>query len=370
MADQDRPTGATESAENDVGGKSTEAVEKATGAPSTDFKSVIREVQRAVSDEVKAGIKQAATDTVAPAARKATTSALVYATTKAPGLLGNAVKDAIVPKLKEAGGAKAVAGTTLSKFPGLASKASGALIKLPTKLPTPGRLGSKLGAGGGGGAGGEELKGTGRGRRLPMQAAIDVSVPIEVAYDQWTQFEEFPKFMFRVERIEQQDPTHLIWHEKIWGIRRQWEAEIVEQRPNERIVWRSTSGPQNVGVINFHRLSDPRLTRVQVNLDFQPTGLIEKTGSGWRAAIRALDTDLKRFKAYVEMKDEATGAWRGRIQDGEVQSEEGEQPPEDDQQQGEQSPPQAAEAESGAAQEQQAPEGEEDSGEAETSGAA
>jgi hypothetical protein len=161
-----------------------------------------------------------------------------------------------------------------------------------------------------------------------MQASIDVSVPVEVAYNQWTQFEDLPKFMFRAERIEQKDDTHLIWHEKIWGVRRQWEAEIVEQRPNERIVWRSTSGPHNVGVVSFHQLHDPRLTRVQVNLDFEPTGLIEKTGRGWRATIRALDTDLQRFKAYVEMKDAATGAWRGRIKEGEVQAEEeGEQEP-------------------------------------------
>jgi hypothetical protein len=157
-----------------------------------------------------------------------------------------------------------------------------------------------------------------------MQASIDVSVPLEVAYNQWTQFEEFPKFMFRVERIEQKDDTHLIWHEKIWGVRRQWEAEIVEQRPNQRIMWRSTSGPQNVGVVNFHQLRDPRLTRVQVDLDFQPVGLIEKTGRGWRAAIRALDSDLQRFKAFVEIKDAATGAWRGRINDAEVQDEHGE----------------------------------------------
>jgi uncharacterized membrane protein len=235
------------------------------------------------------------------------------------------VRDTVAPKLKEAGGAKALAGTALARFPGAISKVPGAL----SKIPGAGGLGSMLGTGGrgggGGGGGGDELKGVGRGRRLPMQAAIDVSVPVEVAYDQWTQFEEFPKFMFRVERIEQKDETHLIWHEKIWGIRRQWEAEIVEQRPNERILWRSTSGPQNVGVINFHQLHDPRLTRIQVNLDFQPTGIIEKTGSGWRAAIRALDTDLKRFKAYVEMKDAATGAWKGRIKDAELQSEEGEE---------------------------------------------
>jgi uncharacterized membrane protein len=341
--DQDRPQGAGESgpgtetdsdseARNSGGqsavtavrgaaGEATKGLGTATQAPPMDFKAVLRDVQRTVADEFKAGITQAATETVAPAARKAATSAVIYATTRAPGLVESIVRTTVAPKLKEAGGLQAVAGTVLSKFPGVVTRFPGAL----SKIPVAGALGSMLGkGGGGGGAGGNELTGTGRGRRLPMQAAIDVSVPVQVAYDQWTQFEDFPKFMFRVERIEQKDETHLIWHEKIWGVRRQWEAEIVEQRPNERIIWRSTSGPKNVGVISFHRLHDPRLSRVQVNLDFQPTGLIEKTGSGWRAAIRALDTDLRRFKAYVEMKEEATGTWRGRIKDAEMQGEEGE----------------------------------------------
>jgi uncharacterized membrane protein len=324
----------------DTAGQAKDAIESVAQDPSTDLKTVLREAQKIVGNEVKAGITQAATETVAPAARQAATSALVYVTTKAPGVVENAVKDAIVPKLKEAGGAKAVAGSVLGKFPGVVTKVPKALAKLPA-----GAIGSMLGKQGGGDqkSGGDELKGVGRGRRLPMQAAIDVSVPVGVAYDQWTQFEEFPKFMFRTERIEQKDDTHLIWHEKIWGIRRQWEAEIVEQRPNEQIVWRSTSGPQNVGVVNFHQLHDPRLTRVQVNLDFQPTGLIEKTGSGWRAAIRALDTDLKRFKAFVEMKDAATGAWRGRVKEGEVQQEEA-----GEQQAGEREQPAGEQRETGA----------------------
>jgi uncharacterized membrane protein len=361
--DQDRPQGAGESgpgtetdsdseARNSGGqsavtavrgaaGEATKGLGTATQAPPMDFKAVLRDVQRTVADEFKAGITQAATETVAPAARKAATSAVIYATTRAPGLVESIVRTTVAPKLKEAGGLQAVAGTVLSKFPGVVTRFPGTL----SKIPVAGALGSMLGkGGGGGGAGGNELTGTGRGRRLPMQAAIDVSVPVQVAYDQWTQFEDFPKFMFRVERIEQKDETHLIWHEKIWGVRRQWEAEIVEQRPNERIIWRSTSGPKNVGVISFHRLHDPRLSRVQVNLDFQPTGLIEKTGSGWRAAIRALDTDLRRFKAYVEMKEEATGAWRGRIKDAEMQGEEGEpettegQPPAGEQAEGDARP--------------------------------
>jgi uncharacterized membrane protein len=337
-------------AAKDTAGQSKEALEKAT-PEAVDLKTVLLDARRIIADEVKAGITQAATETVAPAARQAASSALVYVTTKAPGAMQSVVKDSIGPKLKEAGGAKAIAGAVLSKFPSLITKVPRAL----SKLPAAGGLGSmlgKIGGGGrgGGGDGGDELKGTGRGRRLPMQASIDVSVPVEVAYNQWTQFEDLPKFMFRAERIEQKDDTHLIWHEKIWGVRRQWEAEIVEQRPNERIVWRSTSGPHNVGVVSFHRLHDPRLTRVHVNLDFEPTGLIEKTGRGWRATIRALDTDLQRFKAYVEMKDAATGAWRGRIKEGEVQAEEeGEQEPAEGQ------PPAAERGQQGEQAETEAP---------------
>ncbi|HEX8863536.1 MAG TPA: SRPBCC family protein [Actinomycetes bacterium] len=310
----------------DTAGQAKDKLESVAQNPAIDFRTVLREAQKIIADEVKAGITQAASETVAPAARQAATSAVIYMANKAPGLVTNVVRESVAPKLKDAGGAKAVAGTVLGKFPGLVTKFPGALAKGPAGA-VGGAIGSMFtrgnrGQGGGGGGGGGDLSGVGRGRRLPMQAAIDVSVPAEVAYNQWTQFEEFPKFMFRVERIEQKDDTHLIWHEKIWGVRRQWEAEIVEQRPNERIVWKSLSGPQHIGVINFHQLHDPRLSRVQVNLDFQPTGLIEKTGRGWRAAIRALDTDLQRFKAFVEMKEAATGAWRGRVKDGEVQQQE------------------------------------------------
>jgi uncharacterized membrane protein len=309
----------------ETAGQAKDTVEStAESAATANLKAVLREAQKIIADEVKAGITQAASETVAPAARQAATSAVVYMANKAPGLVTNVVKESVAPKLKEAGGAKAVAGSVVGKFPGLVTKFPGTAAKAPA-----GAVGGAIrsmftrGARGkGGGGDGGNLSGVGRGRRLPMQAAIDISVPVEVAYNQWTQFLEFPKFMFRVERIEQKDDTHLIWHEKIWGVRRQWEAEIVEQRPNERIVWKSLSGPQHVGVINFHQLHDPRLSRVQVNLDFEPTGLIEKTGRGWRATIRALDTDLQRFKAFVEMKEAASGAWRGRVKDGEVQQEE------------------------------------------------
>src|SRR5215204_3078240 len=123
--------------------------------------------------------------------------------------------------------------------------------------------------------------------------------------------------MHRVEKVDQRDETHLMWTEKIWGVRRQWEAEITQQRPNERIAWKSLDGTTNFGVVTFHALSDT-LTRVQVNLDFQPQGLFEKTASGFRMSRRALKSDLMRFKAYIEMRDEETGEWRGEVEDGDI----------------------------------------------------
>jgi hypothetical protein len=124
--------------------------------------------------------------------------------------------------------------------------------------------------------------------------------------------------MHRVERVEQKDDTHLMWHENVWGVRRQWESEISDQRPNERIAWQATSGsPQQKGVVSFHELSD-RLTRIEVTLDQQPKGVFEKASSGLRMTRRALKSDLMRFKAFIETRDEETGAWRGEVEQGEV----------------------------------------------------
>jgi uncharacterized membrane protein len=242
--------------------------------------------------ELRGTVREAALEVLKPLAREATTAAAKAAATKGPGL----VKDRVMPKVEEAGGAGALAKGALSKGGDVA-----------------GGITEKFGRN----KKGKAPSGTGRGRRLPVQEYIDVAVDLQTAYDQWTQFEEFPRFMHRVEKVEQLDDTTLMWHENIWGVRRSWEAEIVEQLPSERIVWRTTSGPKQVGVVTFHRLSD-RLTRVQVNLDFQPEGLFEKAASGMRITRRALRSDLMRFKAYIEMEDEATGAWRGRIEEGEV----------------------------------------------------
>ena len=162
-------------------------------------------------------------------------------------------------------------------------------------------------------------QGWGKGRRNPIQRWVDVAVPLETAYNQWTQFEEFPKFMHRVVSVNQddEDRAKLKWQEKIWFSKRDWEAEITEQTPDTRIAWRTVSGTSHVGHVTFHRLDD-ELTRVTVNIDFNPSGMMEKMASGLRFVKRAAESDLCRFKAFIETHGEATGAWRGRIEDGEV----------------------------------------------------
>jgi uncharacterized membrane protein len=254
-----------------------------------------------ITGEIKDTVREAAIEILRPAVRKATTAAAKYAVTQGPSLITNKVG----PKVADAGGAGALAKGLASKGGGVAGAVGGVASALG------GKLGKKEG---------ESPSGTGRGRRLPVQEYIDVGVDLETAYDQFTQFEDWPEFMHRVERIEQRDDSTLMWHENIWGVRRSWEAEITEQTPCERLVWRSKGGPQTIGIVTFHRLSD-RLTRIAITMDFQPKGLFEKTASGTRISRRALKSDLMRFKAFIELRDEATGAWRGRIEEGEVTDE-------------------------------------------------
>lgn len=157
----------------------------------------------------------------------------------------------------------------------------------------------------------------GSGRRMPIQQSVDVAVPIKVAYNRWTMFEDWPDFMHRVESVDQADDTTLSVSMKIWGITRRFEAQIVEQRPDQRIEWNVNEGLSHTGVVTFHKLSD-RLTRIEVSLDFEPHGMFEKMGRGMRFAKRAVRADLHRFKALVELEEEAEGGWRGTIEDGEV----------------------------------------------------
>ncbi len=157
----------------------------------------------------------------------------------------------------------------------------------------------------------------GSGRRMPMQQAVDVAVPLKAAYNLWTEFEEWPSFMHRVDSAQQLDDSTVSFSTKVWGITKQFEAEIIEQRPDERIEWKVSEGLAHSGVVTFHKLA-PRLTRIEVTLDMKPDGMVEKMGRGMRFAKRAVRGDLHRFKAYAEMEEEPEGGWRGTIEDGEV----------------------------------------------------
>jgi polyketide cyclase/dehydrase/lipid transport protein len=169
--------------------------------------------------------------------------------------------------------------------------------------------------GGGGDSGGKP--GVGKGRRMPIQQSVDVAVPLSTAYNQWTQFEEWPSFMHRVDNVSQEDETHVSFKAKIWGVSKEFKAEILDQRPDDRIKWHVTEGLTHSGVVSFHELA-PRLTRIEVTLDVEPGSLIEKAARGMRHVKRAVRADLARFKAYIEMEEEESGSWRGKIDDGDV----------------------------------------------------
>jgi len=208
--------------------------------------------------------------------------------------VGSQLKDAVSSKVDEAGGAG-----------GLVKEAAGGLLP----------FGGSGDGGGGGSKGG--VAGVGKGRRMPVQQWIDVAVPIETAYNQWTQFEDWPNFMHRVTRVTQEDDCTVSFATKIWGKTKEFEAKIDTQRPDERIKWRVSQGITHTGVVTFHELA-PRLTRIELNVDVDPGSLIEKAARGMRHIKRAMRADLHRFKAFIEIQEQETGAWRGRIEDGEL----------------------------------------------------
>jgi uncharacterized membrane protein len=221
-------------------------------------------------------------------------SAVSDATSKLGDSIGKGVGDKVKEKVDESGGAG-----------GIAKEAAGGLL--------PGFGGGGSDGGGGG------MEGVGKGRRMPVQQAIDVAVPIETAYNQWTQYEDWTEFMHRIVRVSQDedDPTTVNFQAKIWTRTRDFEAEIITQRPDERIKWQVAQGITHTGVVTFHELA-PRLTRIEINMDVEPGGMIEKAARGMRHVKRAVRADLHRFKAFIEMQEMETGAWRGVIEDGEL----------------------------------------------------
>lgn len=145
-----------------------------------------------------------------------------------------------------------------------------------------------------------------------VEESIDVAVPVTTAYNQWTQFESFPHFMNGVISITQLSDTTNHWVTKIGGVEREFDTEITEQHPDERVAWKSTDGKSHAGVVTFHRLGDAE-TRVTVQMDWDPETLVEKIGSAVGADDRQVKSDLARFKEFIESRGSETGSWRGDV---------------------------------------------------------
>jgi uncharacterized membrane protein len=145
-----------------------------------------------------------------------------------------------------------------------------------------------------------------------IEQSIEVAVPVRTAYNQWTQFEEFPRFMEGVEEVRQVDDTRLLWRTKVGGRQQEFDTQITEQRPDERIAWTATQGAEQAGVVTFHRVDDGR-TKVMLQLEAEPEGAIEKVGDAVGVLKRRVKGDLVRFKELIESRGAETGAWRGEV---------------------------------------------------------
>ena len=146
-----------------------------------------------------------------------------------------------------------------------------------------------------------------------VQESVDVQVPVRTAYNQWTQFETFPQFMDGVLEITQLDDKRNHWVTKVGGVQREFDTEITEQHPDERVAWKSIGGDtEHAGVVTFHRLSDDE-TRVMIQIDWQPSGLVEKAGAALGVDDHRVKADAKRFKTFIESRGNETGAWRGEV---------------------------------------------------------
>lgn len=152
---------------------------------------------------------------------------------------------------------------------------------------------------------------------VEIDERIEVQVPVRMAYDQWTQFEEFPTFMEGVESVRQTDDAHLHWVAEVAGVHREWDAEIVEQVPDEVVAWRSTDGATNAGAVRF-RSVEPGRCEVHLHLEFEPEGMVEAIGDKTGMVRRRAEGDLRRFKDAVEARPGPSGAWRGTVVEGTV----------------------------------------------------
>ena len=150
-----------------------------------------------------------------------------------------------------------------------------------------------------------------------IEKSIEVNVPLPTAYNQWTQFEEFPKFMEGVESVKQLDDVTLHWKAEILGQERDWEAKISEQEPDQRISWHSTTGPTNAGVVTFHRIDD-NSCKVMLQMEIEPDDAATKVGDALGIVTARVKGDMKRFKEFIESRGQETGAWRGEVKQEKV----------------------------------------------------
>jgi uncharacterized membrane protein len=148
-----------------------------------------------------------------------------------------------------------------------------------------------------------------------VEKSIEIEKPLRMVYDQWTQFEEFPRFMEGVEEVVQHGDRSLHWKAKIGGRVEEWDAEIVDQVPDQQIAWRHTRGAVNRGVVSFAPL-DAERCKVTLALEYDPKGFVEKVGDVLGVVSRRVEGDLERFKRFIEERGEETGAWRGSISPG------------------------------------------------------
>lgn len=148
-----------------------------------------------------------------------------------------------------------------------------------------------------------------------IEKRILVNVPVSVAYNQWTQFEEFPHFMGGVKSVKQLSDDRLEWTAEIGGVRRQWQARILEQAPDRKVAWAATEGATNAGSVTFEDLGGGQ-TSVQLSLEYEPEGVVEKIGDKLNVVEKQAESDLDRFKAFIEDEGYATGAWRGTVGEG------------------------------------------------------
>jgi uncharacterized membrane protein len=152
-----------------------------------------------------------------------------------------------------------------------------------------------------------------------VDKSIEVDVPVRVAYNQWTQFETFPRFMDGVDEVRQVDDTHLHWRATIAGKQEEWDVEITEQVPDQTIGWASTSGVPNAGAVRFQPVTDDR-TRVDLTMEYEPRTLLERMGDAVGIVSRKIDKTVQDFKRFVEERGRETGAWRGEVHGGQETS--------------------------------------------------